>query len=251
MRTEYLDQHGFIRICCKGCLSSFDVPIYCGDRFCPVCSYPRLQRVRKRIQHLARKVKTTKEIRTLFLTLTIRSKTDLNGMIRKLVKNFRKYRSTPEWKKAVIGGAFVIEITRNEGLWHAHLHLVIESRWMDFDVHQPIWEKISGGKGWYCKILPADQIVKYLSKYLSKPSVEAEDIDDVGNILSHYRLFQTFGSWYGGLADFTVDPRKCPKCGDFHYLPFDIIYRDLLEQGWNLDYDSEGRIRSCEIVDTS
>lgn len=156
-------------------------------------------------------------------------------MVAFLVSCFKKYRATKLWKKSVLGGAFVIEVTGKKGDWHAHLHIVVESYWMDFKTHQPVWNAISKGAGWYCKVIPPAQVVRYLSKYLAKPGVEPDDLGSVNPVLRNYRLFQSFGSWYGGLADFKDPARKCPVCGGEHYAPFDILYTELLKEGIDLD----------------
>ena len=196
--------------------------MYCGDRFCSICSLPRLARVRSRLQYLIRQVKDTKELRTRFLTLTIRNQSDLPGMIRKLLKYFKLYRSTKLWKSSVHGGAFVIEVTGKEGDWHAHLHVVLQSTWLAYKEHQPAWNRISNALGWYCKIIPPERAVGYLTKYLSKTSVASEEMALVGRTLANYRLFQTFGNWYGRMVGYQKPARICSRCGGENYFPTDI-----------------------------
>lgn len=222
--------HEFTRISCASCGDTFSVPVYCGDRFCPVCSLPRLARVRSRLQHLIRRVRQTRYLRTRFLTLTIQNQPDLEGMVAHLIRSFRKYRQTKHWKKAVKGGAFVIEVTGSPGNWHAHLHIVMLSDWMDFWTERPVWTSISKGRGWLCKIIPPERCASYLSKYLSKPDVVDCDQAAVSHVLSGYRLFQSFGDWLGGLKNYEKPERDCPKCGRHNYLPFDLLMRQL-------DYD--------------
>lgn len=229
--------HEFIKISCRHCFKTFNVPVYCGDRFCPVCSFPRLARVRNRLQHILRKVRQTKTVRTRFLTLTISNQSNLADMVQFLVQSFRKYRSSKIWKSAVKGGAFVIEVTGSPGDWHAHLHLIILSDWMSFKDHQPLWQRITGGRGWYCKLIPPAQCVRYLSKYLAKPSVLDADLSPVSSVLQGYRLFQTFGDWYGSLADYHKPEYLCTVCGGRNFLPMDILLRSLHDEGWETHPD--------------
>lgn len=218
-------EHEFRSIVCLDCQHEISVPVYCGNRFCPVCSKPRLNRVRQRLQWLVNLIKLDKGYGVKFLTLTIKNQPHLDDMLQDLVKSFRKLRNRAFWKRNVSGGAFVLEVTGSQGDWHAHIHAVLEAKFMNFYELLDIWKKVSSGKGVYIKRLPKSAIIHYLTKYLSQPSVIPELVNEVSDDIAGFRLFQPFGSWYARNGTFVLKKAGCPKCGSHLLLPFDIIFR--------------------------
>lgn len=221
--------HAFFHVTCMGCGFDFDVPIYCGDRFCKVCGQPRRARIRSRIDFLEENCEFRPGENLKMLTLTIRSMGDLNLMVSKLIRSFRKLRSLPYWKQHVSGGAFVMEITHGDAGWHAHIHAVIASRIMPFETLKKIWLKCSGYTGIHIKRIWKGQMTFYLTKYLSKCSVPNDLRDDVNKCLAGRRLFQPFGSWHSLNKLWVRTVSKCSKCGHVGFCPTDICYERPIE----------------------
>lgn len=216
-------EHRFIRIVCANCGQIYDVPVYCGDRFCSVCGVARRFRIRSRLNFLTKQIKRPPGYNFKHLTLTIKNQQDLSLMTASIVKSFRKLRQTRSWKLHVRGGAFVIEITGKPLDWHVHLHIVIESLWYDWDTLLRLWMKLSTGRGVYIKDLPRSRIVGYLTKYLSKSEVDPEHRDAVNDALKGTRLFQPFGSWYSINRTYVKPPMQCSNCPN----PCFILYQDI------------------------
>lgn len=229
--TDTVAHHEFRSISCLRCGHRIIVPVYCGNRFCPVCSVPRLSRVRRRLNWIVDHVDPPRGYGIKFLTLTIRNEPDLPGMLIRLVRSFRKLRQRAFWKQYVLGGAFVLEVTGRPGNWHAHIHAVIEARYIPYDQFVKLWLKVSGSRGVWIEKLPKKNVIGYLTKYLSKSSVPSEITDDVSDAISGFRLFQPFGSWYGVNLTFQTKKPGCPKCGCHDFLPSDILYRQLEKVG--------------------
>ncbi|MBA7646327.1 hypothetical protein ES703_54089 [subsurface metagenome] len=225
------DSHSFRTIVCTHCGYKISVPIYCGNRFCPVCSVPRLLRVRRRLDWICLNITPPSGYDFKFLTLTIRNQSDLPEMLALLVKSFRRLRQRAVWKQYVRGGAFVLEVTGRPGNWHAHLHAVIEARYFPYDKILNAWRKVSGSIGVWIKRLPKKSIVGYLTKYLSKCSVPENLTDDVSDSVSGFRLFQPFGTWYAVNLTFQMPKPGCPECGKHCFYPQDILYRQLERDG--------------------
>lgn len=221
------EPHAYRQITCLHCGHVINVPIYCGNRFCPVCSVPRLSRVRRRLNWILNNIDPPRGYGIKFLTLTIRNEPDLPAMLQHLVKSFRKLRHLSFWKNYVRGGAFVLEVTGRPGNWHAHIHAVIESRYIPYDKILSLWIKVSGSRGVWIEKIPKRNVVGYLTKYLSKCSVPEDITDDVSQAVSGYRLFQPFGGWYGVNLSFQTEKAGCPMCGSHDWLPSDILYRQL------------------------
>jgi len=221
--------HLFMTICCEHCGYKIDVPVYCGNRFCPVCGVARRMRVRNRLEFLAENVNSPPKTSMKFLTLTIPSQPDVYKMVRFILKSFRKLRQRSYWKKNVDGGAFVLEITGRPGYWHVHIHIVMMSNFMPFETLLQHWLSASGGRGVWIEEIPTNQIVKYLSKYLSKPSVPDDQLSDVNWALKGLRLFSPFGSWYNLNLKYIKPKAECPKCHSACWLPFDLVYGKHIE----------------------
>lgn len=222
--------HQYRRVCCTHCGYHIDVPIYCGNRFCSVCSGPRLKRVKLRLTTLISKAPFVSGHDFKHLTLTIQNRQDLPGMITHLIKSFKALRRTQFWKHHVYGGAFVIEVTGEPGSWHAHIHSILQCTWIKYESLLTIWMHISRGRGVFITRIPKTQCVKYLTKYLSKCSVSEQDISDIAPTLASYRLFQTFGKWHSIKTSFPKQPYPCPKCKVCAWLPFDILHADLISR---------------------
>lgn len=231
MTKPDFDAHSFRQIVCLKCGYEITVPIYCGNRFCPVCSIPRLSRVRRRLQWICSNVDPPSGYGFKFLTLTIRNEPDLAEMLIHLVRSFRKLRQRAFWKQYIRGGAFVLEVTGRPGNWHAHIHAVIEARYIPYDKLLGMWRKCSGSIGVWIERIPKKAIVGYLTKYLSNSSVPGLLTDDVSNSLAGFRLFQPFGSWYAVNLTFQMPKAGCPECGTNRFMPSDILYRMFERDG--------------------
>jgi len=222
--------HQYRRVVCANCGYAIDVPIYCGDRFCPICSRPRLKRVRLRLESLIKQVPFISGNDLKHLTLTIRNQQNLPKMVAYLVKSFKTLRRTQFWQMHVYGGAFVIEVTGGKGSWHAHLHIIIQCKWIRYEHLLSIWQHITNGRGVYITRIPKTQVVKYLTKYLTKPAVSSDSEETAGRCLASYRLFQTFGKWHSIKVVLIKELYHCPECKACSWIPFDILHADLLSR---------------------
>jgi len=204
--------HKFTHVYCLSCGHHWDVPIYCGNRFCDVCSGKRRSRVRQRIDFIIKQLNKKKQVSLKLLTLTVRSQDNLKGMIKHLSASFRKMRNMQYWKRQVFGGVFVFEIKGNPHCWHVHIHAIIESYYLDWYRIRRMWEKCSGSPGIDIRRAWDKKAVDYVIKYITKPSVPDSLLDDVNKELQGSRLFQPFGEWYAINSKFVYKRPGCPKC---------------------------------------
>lgn len=211
-------EHKFFSLTCSACGKLYAVPIYCGDRFCPVCSFPRRARVRNRLTQLIALVKPSRGYGIKHLTLTIANMQVLPSMVSSIQQSFRKLRQTKSWKYHVIGGAFVIEVTGEHGNWHVHLHIVIEARYYRWEDLLRLWMKVSTGRGVWINDLQKRNIVNYLTKYLSKNIPPSNDRNEMNDALKGTRLFQPFGSWFGLNREYKKPLFVCEECGGRHLI---------------------------------
>jgi hypothetical protein len=184
------------------------------------------------------------------LTLTIKNQLDLVPMLKHLAASFRRLRSHSIWKKAVRGGAFVIEVTGTTGNWHGHLHIILISKWVNWNALRDCWLKVSGSPGCFIENIPQARAVAYLTKYLTKPSCDDSELFIVNNSLFKFRLFQPFGFWHSLNIDFIPPRAKCKVCGNDHWLPLGFLLSDCKTEHEDVRYSHPPRPKPL-IVDAA
>ncbi len=204
--------HEFTSIICLSCGHIFCVPVYCGDRFCSVCGVARRFRIRARLEFLIKNLKPLPGYNLKHLSLTIKNQQNLSLMTTAIMKSFRKLRQTASWKAHVSGGAFVIEITGGRSNWHAHLHIIIQSKYYKWEDLLKLWMRLSAGRGVWINDIPTSAVVNHLTPYITKSKVPDADLDELNEALKGTRLFQPFGSWYAINLLYKPPPQHCNNC---------------------------------------
>lgn len=230
--TDQPAQHMYIDIICGCCHKVIPVPVYCGKRFCQICSVLRQSRVRTRLNWLVDQITPTPPYGFSHLTLTVRNQPDLKIMVQHLLDSFRRLRQRPFWKKRVLGGGYVIEITGSPGDWHAHLHIIIEARYMLQTHLKDVWESCSGGTGVWIERIKKTGITSYLTKYLTKAGVSDDVIDAMSDALKGARLFSPFGVWYSKYGKFVKEIALCSECNASDFMLKAILYTGKFGGGY-------------------
>jgi len=217
--------HAFITVVCTHCGSFARVPVYCGNRFCNTCHSQRQKRVKSRINWLIRNRPVVKGTMLKLLTLTLKSDENLERMVKHLVKSFRKLRQRKQFKKWVVGGAFVIEVVNKSGLWHAHIHAVVQAYLINWSILRDMWKECSGGStGVDIRNKPAHVCLAYITKYISKSELSTDLQFIASNALRSYRLFNPFGEWYAVNLAYVPSPSICPTCqAPASFLPWEVF----------------------------
>lgn len=224
--------HQYIDLICVCCGHKFPVPVYCGFRFCRICSIRRQSRVRRRLKWLVNMVQIKRPYGIKHLTLTIPNGQDLPVMVKKLISSFRRLRQRSYWRNHVLGGAFVIEITGRPGDWHAHIHAILQARYMDWSTLHKLWISCSGGRGLYITKLSKSKACNYLTKYLTKSGLPDQVMEIMSAALKGTRLFSPFGQWYAINCLYPPPDPSCPGCdnGDL------VLYDRFITGGWQGTY---------------
>jgi len=227
--------HRFRVVVCCSCGHEVTVPIRCSDRFCPICSAPRAIRVRSRIEHIIKNVKRSKGYAFKHLTLTIPNQPEIKPAARAIVSAFSRVRRSKLWNSFCNGGSYVLECTGSKDNYHVHIHAIIYAKFVPWEQLHALWMRCSSGRGVYIQRIPERQIVRYLTKYISKPSVDESLRALVSEGFRGIRLFQPFGSFLRVPGFSGHKPFECPVCGDKNWLPL-----DYLRHSW-IDVMSSGR----------
>lgn len=175
------------------------VPDHCHNRFCIPCSGARAARVRANLaEHVGDRT-------VRFVTLTLRhTQEPLRTTINRLYSYFRKLRQTPIWKNRAIGGLSTLEVKRAESsdAWHAHLHILVEGRYMDQAALSAEWLRITGDSHVVDIRLIRDKhtLASYVTKYVTKSSgidnsLSDAELDEVITAFRGKRTVIGFGTW--------------------------------------------------------
>jgi hypothetical protein len=215
---DFPGDHPFISLTCSACGKVHDIPTRCADRFCPVCSRSRAQDIRHALTTIFARVHPPRGQNLKMLTLSLPNCQRLDLGISHLVRSFRKLRQRRFWNRYVSGGATIIEITGKQGDYHPHLHILMYSSFIPWEMLLAQWQEVSGGRGCYIQDISNKSATFYVTKYLTKPELPQGDLDEVSREIKKYRLFQRFGSWHNVIIPKRESQWRCESCGCKNYL---------------------------------
>lgn len=223
MSSADLPIHPFKTLCCCHCGDFLRVPVYCKNRFCPVCSPRRSVKIRRRLAFIISRVKPAPDASLKMLTLTIPNQKDARAGVAHLLAAFRKLRNRAFWRNHVDGGAWVVEIKGRPGRWHPHLHILLHCTYMPQRALVRLWRKCSGGRGVWISDIETGKGVGYLTKYVTKSDAPPMLIEQLNDALRDARLFQPFGSWHHVRQAKSDYKMNCDKCGHSSWLPLEMM----------------------------
>lgn len=231
------EDHDWISVVCGHCYNQHEVPVRCGNRFCPTCSQSRTRKVHARLTQLFTRVPKLPYRDFRLITLTIpNSQTAIEGS-RALVKAFRRLRNRRMWKSKVYGGAFVIEVTQGRNGFHVHVHIVCQSLEIGLDQLRREWVAVSNGSIVDIRTMWNINAASYLTKYLTKVKGAPSFVIEVGKSLKGVRLYQCFGKWHGIDLKVKLEKKGCERCGNSCWIvEFEYKFARTIVDGWD-QYD--------------
>lgn len=178
----------------------------CGDLFCPTCAAERKRQVRHRLSDFFQDYNLAKSLK--LLTLTLRSSSDpLADQLTTLLRSFRRLRQRVWWKRRARGGCWFVQVTRNAdtGLWHPHLHCLLDSDYLERHELSDLWQKVTAGSIVVDirVIRKADHAANYVARYVSQPvdlsKLPRDAIAETIRAFHGRRLWHPFGDWVAAL----------------------------------------------------
>lgn len=174
---------------------------HCHSRWCTPCSRERAARI---VGNL--KVSLNEgDIR--FLTLTMKhSDTPLSAQIDRIYDSFRKLRRAAFWTSAVDGGCAILELKHSHrtGLWHVHIHCLLDGRFIKREDVQAEWWRITGDSHVVDvrRCHDAEHASHYVVKYITKPIPSSvinkpDQLREMMAAIARRRLVLTWGTWRG------------------------------------------------------
>lgn len=182
----------------------------CKLRWCPLCSNARKFHLGSQVTEWLEGVDRPK-----FLTLTLKhSNNPLESQVDDLYQAFRKLRLFKKYKKLIDGGVWFFQIKRSsgDGLWHPHLHCVIESKFLDHDDLSRTWLRITGTSKvvHVIGVKDKDDVAEYVARYAARPSQLAGlDIADQLELVTSLHGRRMVGAW-GTARTISLSPSKPP-----------------------------------------
>jgi len=139
------------------------------------------------------------------LTLTLRhSLTPLTDQINRLYASFTLLRRRHSWKTHVRGGCAFLEIKIGErdGLWHVHLHVLLDAAYWDQKEISADWHAVTGDSSIvHVKAYENHEMAaSYATKYVTKPAdssvfADARKLDEFLLAMKGRKLALPFGTW--------------------------------------------------------
>lgn len=183
----------------------------CNSRLCPTCCHRRARTTKETVRAAVAAMDSPR-----LLTLTLASSDNpLSAELERLRVCFREMRRSKAWRAHVAGGVAIIEVTYNKktGLWHPHMHCVIDAKYWPQEQISRLWHRVTGDSQVVDirLVRSKDQAAGYVAKYVSKlPDQEqtpAEKRCEWAVAMHGLRLVQTFGSLHGR----KLRPEKTPR----------------------------------------
>lgn len=188
----------------------------CKLRWCPMCSAARRWHLTKQVSEWLKTAEKPK-----FLTLTFQHfDIPLVDQINNLYNCFKTFRKKKFFRKECRGGVWFFQIkkSKNDNLWHPHLHCLIDSEWIVKDDISKAWEVITEGskivdiKG----VTDESKVAEYVARYSAKPSLLSTlELDDQFEIVSVLHGRRLVGTW-GSARSISLRPSKPPDAADWH-----------------------------------
>jgi hypothetical protein len=189
----------------------------CGLRWCPLCI-----RTRRFIITQSVSAWLKKQPRPKFLTLTLKhTEVSLAEQISTLYDNFKIFKRRTWFKKHLNGGIWFFQVKKSkfDGLWHPHLHIVFNGRYLPHDEICKHWKSITKTSSVVDirAVKNPQKAAEYVARYSAAPC-KLSDLDDDRALqlvfaLHGRRIVGTFGTGRG--IKLTAEASADSECWKF------------------------------------
>jgi len=201
---------------CNFCLSFPAFPISCDSRLCSFCASKRSEILISEHHDVLRSIHYPKALTLTFLSVDHLSR-DFILRGRASLKRLRHRKVMSSCR----GGLPAFEFTYTPGVgWHMHIHLLIDSGYIDQALLSREWEELTGAKIVYIRAVKGDDkwdAIRELVKYPTKVESFMDSPDLVDEFLAATRglkLVCGFGALYRVRSkNHGKGKMCCPVCG--------------------------------------
>jgi hypothetical protein len=155
------------------------------------------------------------------MTLTIRhSSAPLSHQITSLYHAFQKLRKLRDFKDLVFGGVwfFQIHVGKSDGLWHPHLHCLIDGLYIPQRLLSDLWKSCTSGSSVVDIRAVKDEkkIAEYVARYSARPSfLSLLNDDNAVELVQALHGRRLCGKW-GCAKDVLLGQPKCVDRDKWH-----------------------------------
>lgn len=192
----------------------------CNSKLCASCLADQSRRHRSKLFAALSNIPNRSKSKFYFVTLTIPNPDVSLCLTRRLVNRaWSLLRKRQSWRVSVIGGVKSEEFTVTSNGFHYHLHLIIQARYINYDVMRVAWTdcvaeafhstlkrrmempKTKDGFLIIKCVLLADpfdavnEVCKYITKSDSWLKLSGESLIEIAMIRRWSRMFEMFGSF--------------------------------------------------------
>lgn len=182
----------------------------CHDRHCEPCAADKRRVVARNLQRALTESFASRSPRSKvpllrFITLTLKSvDVPLKDQIDRIYTSWRRLRNRRSIKPLITGGLAFLELTISPqtGLWHPHLHIIVQGAYLPKDLLRKEWHVITGDsyivdvRAIRSPAEAASYVAKYAAKAIGRRVWSNPDafLEAVAALVGR-RTFNTFGTW--------------------------------------------------------
>lgn len=190
---------------------------HCDDRLCSLCARAR---VKKLLEAYGVALKDLKGARMLTVSMRSRPAGELKYAVEELWDAFTRLRHRSIWK-SVRGAIVSLEITWNalHRTWHPHLHILVNSEFIDWYRLRTAWGEVTLGEGsgvyiQRCRAGWERELIKYITK-VSSLFRSPEALGEFLRFAKGRRFIRTYGELYNCAVnrEETHETPVCRECG--------------------------------------
>lgn len=180
----------------------------CHIRWCPFCAGARQGFLTGQVASWLDPVEHPK-----LLTVTLKHSTaPIAWQIKNLYQYFMKFRKRSYLKNRITGGVWFFQIkkSKNDHLWHPHIHALISGDYLEHDKLKKLWQDITFSSSIVDirSVKDKDNAIRHVARYAASPGALADlDLDDACSLVSAMKGLRIVGTW-GTARKISLRPEK-------------------------------------------
>lgn len=191
-------------------------PHRCYQKTCPICLNARKSILSARFLTMLNRMESP-----MLWTFTLKSNDmTLKECHQRITKAFAEFRKTPDFSKRVAGGFWSFEATWNHERhqWHPHLHVAMDTRYLNIDQARSTWHRITGDSNviHFDRIRSNEHGARYVAKYTCKPpellTIPPPQLVQYAVRMKSVRLWGSWGNCYRTPAPEMHFPEELGEC---------------------------------------
>ncbi len=190
----------------------------CKLRWCPICAKKKQWFLAQQFMPWAESTKKLK-----FLTLTLKhTEAPLSIQISNLYTFFQKFRKLKFLKDNIQGGVWFFQITKSkkDGLWHPHLHCIIDANYMQQEKLSRLWQRTTLGSMIVDIQAVRDpaKVAEYIGRYSARPSsLAGMELSERLELMQAMHGRRLVGTW-GNAKETALTMQKPDDAGMWKYV---------------------------------